>query len=203
LFAIVNSSCYKNEVSTKPGQPHVKDAYGVSKHKAELALLEVAAATGLEIVSIRPPLVDGPGVKGKFLRLLGAIDHCYPLLFAGLDSRTSAVFLGNLVDLVRLCVETPAAAGEAFYVSDDEDLTSSALERKIGAAPGRPARMLPVPVGALSLLAKIAGKTSEIERLVGARQVDLTDARRFFSGSPPHTVEQGLSETAMWFRGRP
>src|SRR5688572_8936273 len=37
--------------------------YGRSKLAAEAALAEIAARTGLEVVSLRPPLVYGPGVK--------------------------------------------------------------------------------------------------------------------------------------------
>ncbi len=183
--------------------PVPEDAYGISKREAELALLEVGAATGLETVIIRPPIVYGPGVKGNFLRLLRAIDMGYPLPLAGLDNRRSAVFLSNLVDFICLCVEAPAAVGGTFFVSDGEDLSTADLARRIGAAFSRSVRVFPVPVGALLLLARIAGKTSDMERLLGTLQVDLTDVRRFLSWSPPHTVEHGLRETAMWFRRRP
>ena len=47
----------------------------------------------------------------------------------------------------------------------------------------------------------MAGKTAEVERLVGTLQVDLTDARGLLAWSPPYTVEKGLRETATWFKG--
>ena len=45
--------------------PRPEDAYGRSKFEAEQRLRAISAATGLEIVIVRPPLVYGPGVKGK------------------------------------------------------------------------------------------------------------------------------------------
>lgn len=181
-------------------EPVPEDAYGVSKREAEVALLEVGAATGLEIVIVRPSLVYGPGVKGNFLRLMGAIARGWPLPLGALDNRRSIVSLANLTDLVGVCVAAPAAAGRTFFVSDGEDLSTAALARRIGVALDRPAQLFPVPAAVLSRLAMIAGKSVEIERLVGTLQVDLTDARDSLAWSPPQTIDQCLRETAVWFR---
>lgn len=181
--------------------PVPEDAYGVSKREAELALLEVGAATGLETVIIRPPLVYGPGVKGNFRRLMGAIAGGWPLPIGALDNRRSLVSLANLTDLIGVCVESPIAAGRTFFVSDGEDLSTASLARRMGVALGRPARLLPIPHAALSMLGRATGKAAEIERLVGTLQVDLDDNRELLGWCPPQTVEQGLRETADWFRG--
>lgn len=177
-----------------------EDAYGVSKREAELALQEVGAETGLETVIIRPPLVYGPGVKGNFLRLLGAIARGWPLPLGALENRRSMVSLSNLADFISLCIESPVAAGGTFFVSDGEDLSTASLARRMGAALGRPARLLPVPGAVLSMLGRVAGKAAEIERLVGTLQVDLADSHELLAWSPPQTVDQGLIETADWFR---
>lgn len=177
-----------------------EDAYGISKREAELALLEVGAATGLETVIIRPPLVYGPGVKGNFLRLMGAIARGWPLPLGAFDNRRSMVSLANLTDFISLCVESPSADGRTFFVSDGEDLSTTSLARRMGVALDRPARLLPVPGAVLSILGQVTGKAAEIERLVGSLQVDLADSRELLGWSPPQTVDQGLRETADWFR---
>lgn len=177
-----------------------EDAYGISKREAELALLEVGAATGLETVIIRPPLVYGQGVKGNFLRLMGAIAGGWPLPLGAFDNRRSMVSLANLTDFISLCVESPSADGRTFFVSDGEDLSTTSLARRMGVALDRPARLLPVPGAVLSTLGRLTGKAAEIERLVGTLQVDLADSRQLLGWSPPQTVEQGLRETADWFR---
>lgn len=180
--------------------PVPEDAYGVSKREAELALLEVGAATGLETVIVRPPLVYGPGVKGNFFLLMTAIAQRWPLPLGSLDNKRSMVSLANLTDFISLCVESPVAAGRTFFVSDGEDLSTAGLSRRIGAALGRPAQLFPVPATVLSMLSMLVRKSAEIERLVGTLQIDSTDARRSLAWSPPQTVDQGLSETADWFR---
>jgi UDP-glucose 4-epimerase len=69
------SSVKVNGECTQPGQcfnaddmPAPQDDYARSKLSAELALLELSAQTGLEIVVIRPPVVYGPGVKGNIAK---------------------------------------------------------------------------------------------------------------------------------------
>jgi nucleoside-diphosphate-sugar epimerase len=180
--------------------PVPEDAYGVSKREAELALREVETTTGLETVIVRPPLVYGPGVKGNFRRLMGAIAGGWPLPVGALDNRRSIVSLANLTDFIAICVESPIAAGRTFFVADGEDLSTASLARRLGAALDRPARLLPVSGAVLSTLGRLTGKAAEIERLVGTLQVDLADNYELLGWSPPQTVDQGLRETADWFR---
>ncbi|MBM4229777.1 MAG: SDR family oxidoreductase [Gammaproteobacteria bacterium] len=192
---------------SKPGRPLKvsdapvpEDAYGVSKLEAELALLEVGAATVLETVIVRPPLVYGPGVKGNFRRLMGAIARGWPLPLGAFDNRRSMVSLANLTDFISRCVESPIAAGRTFFVSDGEDLSTTSLVRRMGVALDRPSRLLPVPGAVLSMLGWMTGKAAEIERLIGTFQVDVADAHELLRWLPPQTVDQGLRETADWFR---
>ena len=69
-FVFLSSiSVYGESTSERPltetGAPSPKNPYGISKRKAEQALAECAARTGLEVVILRPPLVYGPGAKGS------------------------------------------------------------------------------------------------------------------------------------------
>lgn len=146
------SSIKVNGEETLPGQPFTpddpvdpQDAYAVSKQEAEDELHRLAAETGLEVVVIRPPLVYGPGVKANFLRIMQAVVKGLPLPLGLVRNKRSLVALDNLVDLIITCTRHPAAAGQTFLVSDGEDLSTPELVRKLAAAMGRPARLLPVP----------------------------------------------------------
>jgi nucleoside-diphosphate-sugar epimerase len=48
--------------------PH--SPYAVSKHEAELGLQKLAEDTGMEVVTIRPPLIYGPNAPGNFGSLM-------------------------------------------------------------------------------------------------------------------------------------
>jgi len=110
------------------------------------------------------------------------------------------VSLANLTDFISRCVESPIAAGRTFFVSDGEDLSTTSLVRRMGVALDRPSRLLPVPGAVLSMLGWMTGKAAEIERLIGTFQVDVADAHELLRWLPPQTVDQGLRETADWFR---
>jgi nucleoside-diphosphate-sugar epimerase len=183
-------------------EPHPEDDYGASKRDAEIVLAGVAASTVLETVVVRPPIVYGPGVKGNFLRLLGLVARRVPLPIGAICNARSMVSIGNLADLLCMCVESPAAAGRTFFASDGEDLSTAALVRRIGLVMGRPARLLPVPEAILKALGQCTGRSGEVERLIGTLQVDITPNREALGWTPPFAVDDALRETVDWFARR-
>lgn len=177
---------------TEADPPAPEDAYGISKHEAEMALRAIAKETGMEVVIIRPPLVYGPGVKANFLALMRAVSRGIPLPFGAVDNRRSLVALSNLVDFIITCIEHPAAANETFLLSDGEDLSTTDLIRRLARAMGRPARLLPVPQSVLIAGAALLGQRDIAQRLLGTLQVDISKARQLLRWEPPITVDEGL-----------
>ena len=168
------------------------DAYGISKRDAEAALHEVATRTNLEVVIIRSPLVHGPGVKANFQSLAAAVRKGRPLPLASVTNRRSLVGVDNLADLLAVCMEHPAAASQAFLVSDDEDVSTAELVRRLAAAAGRPARLIPVPVWILRAAAVMTGKLPAVNRLTGSLTVDISKAKQLLAWTPPVTLDEGL-----------
>lgn len=198
------SSVKVNGEATQPGHsftaddaPAPLDPYGISKMEAEQGLQQIAAQTGMEVVIIRPPLVYGPRVKANFAAMMRWLQRGVPLPLGAIDNRRSLVALDNLVDLILTCTSHPAAANQTFLVSDGEDVSTSALLRRMGLAMGRPARLLPVPAGLLKLAATLAGKRDVAQRLCGSLQVDIEKTRQLLGWSPPLTLDQGLKKAAQ------
>jgi len=171
----------------------------MSKREAEDGLLALGAATGLEVVIIRPPLIYGPGVKANFLNMLRWLERGVPLPLGAIDNRRSLVALDNLVDLLVLCLTHPAASGQRFLVSDGEDLSTSDLLRRLGMALGRPARLLPVPQAWIEGSARLLGRQSLSQRLCGSLQVNIDKTRERLGWTPPLTVDQALARAALHF----
>ena len=190
--------CELKEVFSEKDVPEPQDPYAVSKWEAEQILAEISSATGIEIVIIRPPLVYGPNVRANFLRLLRWVNKGVPLPLGMVDNRRSLVSLDNLVDFLITCIEHPAAAGETFLVSDGEDLSTPALIRRIALSMNIPARLIPVPVCLLRLGGSLLGKKSEVDRLCGSLQVDISKAKSVLGWKPPLSVDEGLAKTADW-----
>ena len=168
------------------------DSYGNSKVRAEKALREISAKSGLEIVVVRPPLVYGPGVKGNLARLLKLVRLGLPLPFSAVQNMRSLIGLDNLVDLLIRCVDHPEAAGQTFLVSDGEDLSTPDLIRHMATAMNRSPRLFPVPISLLHLAGGACGKRAEIDRLVGSLQIDISHTRRVLGWTPPVSVQEGI-----------
>jgi nucleoside-diphosphate-sugar epimerase len=193
------SSIKVNGASTEPGEPfRMSDipkpqcAYGISKWHAEQALWQVAGETGLQVVVVRPPLAYGPGVKANVLRLMRLVDRGWPLPLAAVDNRRSLVALDNLVDLLTLCIDHPAASGQAFLVSDGHDLSTPELIRGLAQAMGRPARLFRVPLPLLRTAGRLSGRLGEFERLTDSLQVDIRPTCETLRWEPPVSVQEGL-----------
>lgn len=190
---------------TETDAPAPEDHYARSKWEAEQGLHQLAAATGLEVVILRPPLVYGPGVGANFLALMRAIARGLPLPLGAIDeqhSRRSLIFVGNLADAIACCLVHPAAAGETFLVSDDDDVATSELARRIGAALGRQARLISVPYRLLNMLGRITKKSALVRRLTEPLTSDSQAIRRTLGWTPPFTLDKGLQATAAWFHNR-
>ena len=88
-------------------EPAPSDPYGITKLEAEKALADFGAAHGLEVVSLRPPLVYGPGVKANFEQMMRAVEKGVPLPLGGIEARRSMVFVDNLADAIRFVATRP------------------------------------------------------------------------------------------------
>lgn len=183
-----------------PASP--QDPYGISKWEAEQALQRVTQKTGLEVVVVRPPLIYGPGVKGNFITLLTTIDRGIPLPLAGVRNARSLVYLVNLGDALIVCATHPDAAGKTYLVSDGEDISTPDLLRRLGDALGRPARLFTLPPALVKQAGRLLGKAGQVERLFGSLQIDSGKIRRELKWIPPCSMQQGLQETAIWYRSQ-
>lgn len=176
------------------------DPYGISKADAESALRQISGETGLEVVIVRPPLVYGPGVKANFLNMMKIITKGIPLPLASITNKRSLIYVGNLVDSLAVCARHPAAAGKTYLVSDGDDVSTPELIRRTAKALGVPARLFPVPASLMQLTGTVTGKRAAVNRLLGSLTVDSSKIRDELGWKPPFTMEEGLRETAEWYK---
>ena len=174
--------------------PDPAEDYAISKLEAEQGLIDIGQQTGMEIVIIRPPLVYGANAPGNFGKLMSAIKRRLPLPLGSVTgNQRTLIGLDNLLDFIVTCINHPAAANQVFVVGDDEDLSTTELLRRISAALGVTARLLPVPVSVLRVGAALLGKGAMINRLCGSLQVDISKARHILGWAPPFSVDEGLA----------
>lgn len=184
---------------TADDMPAPQDPYGISKLEAEIALLSLGNQTGMEVVIIRPPLVYGPEVGANFAALMGGVFSGIPLPLGSISNKRSMVALGNLTDLILLCVNHPAAANQVFLVSDGNDISLPQLLRKMAAALGSPFRVFRFPVSFIWFGARLLRRKNIAQRLCSSLQLDISKAKRLLGWTPPISLDQGLLETAQWY----
>jgi UDP-glucose 4-epimerase len=198
------SSIKVNGESTELGCPFTPadtpaplDPYGVSKMEAEQGLRELSVGTGMEVVIIRPPLVYGRGVKANFASMMQWLKRGVPLPLGGITfNRRSLVFVDNLVDLIHICINHPKAANQTFLISDDEDVSTTTLLRKMAKTLGCPARLVNIPPTAINLSARLIGKPGIADRLCGSLQVDISKTKELLGWKPKFSLDEGLLRTA-------
>lgn len=180
--------------------PAPEDAYGRSKLEAEQALLRFGEQSGLDVVIVRPPLVYGPNVRANFLSLMSAIARGVPLPLGAIGARRSMVYVGNLAHALAHCATDPRAAHGCFHVADGDDPTVADLARTLGRHLRKPARLLPVPASWLHAAGRLTGRTQQVDRLVSDLRVDTSRLRETLDWQPPYSIDEGLAETAAWYR---
>jgi nucleoside-diphosphate-sugar epimerase len=196
----VNGNMSGSRAFTESDDPRPHNPYSISKHEAEIGIRDISKKTGMEVVILRAPLVYGPGNPGNFFTLLSVIAKGIPLPLASVSNLKSFLYVENLTDALACCATHPKAAGQTYLVSDGEDISTPDLIRRTAKALGLPARLFPLPVSLLLLAGKLAGKSDVMNSLTGSLAVDSSKIRRELGWKPPFTLEEGLTETAKWFK---
>lgn len=199
-----------NEALTADTPPQPEDAYGQSKLEAERLIRVVAARQGLSAPLLRLPVCYGPGMKANMAALFRAVERGIPLPLASVRNRRSFAYVGNAVGAIESLLAAPLPGSDVFYVSDEEDLSTPDLVRRVARSLGRPARLLPVPPGLLraggstwGLLSRIAGlhfSSESVTAVLGSLFVDTSSLREMTGFKPPFSVDKGMSLTAASFR---
>lgn len=195
------SSIKVNGEATAPGQaftaedtPRPTTAYGQAKYQAELGLQEIARATGMAVVIIRPCLIYGPGAKANMSALMKCVAAGIPLPLGAVSNKRSFLSIDNLIHFILTCMTHPRAANEIFLASDGQDLSTPELITEIASAMGRKARLFSIPSGWLKSAAVILGRRNLYERLCGSLCVDLTKTKMLLDWEPPISVQRSMEK---------
>lgn len=188
----VNGEATDKKPFAADDKPAPEDAYALSKHEAEQGLQRLAEETGLELVIIRPPLVYGPGVKGNFQTMMAWLKKGIPLPLGAITNQRSFVSVSNLAHLIMICMHHPSAANQIFLVSDGNDLSTTALMRKMSQALGKPIRLIPIPQWLLIISARFVGKKTWSQRLCGSLQIDIGKTKDVLNWQPLLSVDDAL-----------
>lgn len=122
----------KTKIITKDTPVAPAGFYGDSKVQAENGLRLLEDAT-FRVVILRPPMIYGPGSKGNY-PVLSKLAQKLPV-FPYVKNERSMLYVGNLVEFVRLIVENQESG--TFWPQNKEYSNTSELVRMIAEAHGK------------------------------------------------------------------
>ena len=187
------------------------DVYQRSKLEGERLARAAGGDGGMDVVVARPIGIYGPG-DTRFLKLFrGIARRRFPMIGGG-EVFYHLTYIDDLVEGLRLCGETPAAAGRIYLLGGPRYTTLAALVRAIAAELGVPPPRVRVPVWPVWLagaLCEAACAPLGIEPPLYRRRVDFftksrafdtTRARRELGYEPAVDLAEGIRRTAAWYR---
>jgi nucleoside-diphosphate-sugar epimerase len=187
------------------------DPYGVSKAEGERAAFARGAASGIEVVALRPTLVYGPGAPYWLLGYFQRVRSEQVALIDGGRGVANLIFVEDLIDALLAAATVPGVAGEAFLVSGADPVSWREYLGAFAAMCGKP---LPPSVPrwrarlAVQALRVYGLLTARPRRLVGMdlqlmpmrTVVSIERARRRLGWRPATSFTEGMRRCEAWLR---
>ena len=177
--------------------PNPQDYYALSKHQAELGLLNISKQTNLEVVIIRPPLVYGVDAKGYFGLILKIIKLNIPLPFGYFkNNRRSFLYVDNLLNFLATVIKHPKAANNIFLCSDCDDISTANLLKNLYLGMYTKNSLLKVPKFLVSFFLYFIGKRKIYKKLSESLIVDCSKSSKILDWNPPIKANIALQKVA-------
>jgi nucleoside-diphosphate-sugar epimerase len=184
--------------------------YGASKLAGEAACRE-ALDGSCPLTVVRPGIVYGPRDK-QVIKYFRMVRFGFMPIRMG-DQRLSLIHAGDLARLIELAARLEIAAGRTYLATDPSGVWLGDLTRLIAAAIDRRVVIVPVPaplltgaVGVNWLLRRMGAGSALLTRtrvkefMVRYWTYDSGRARQELGWSPAWTIEEGIRDTADWYR---
>jgi nucleoside-diphosphate-sugar epimerase len=190
------------------------DAYIDSKIDAERMVRVFVGRGGPEVVIVRPGFVYGPGDRRFLPTLLGSLARRQFVYVGDGAKLLNLSYVDDVADSLVLAASTPAAAGQAYNLTDGTETSLRAFVELLCGQLGIPAptRRIPPPVawaacyGAEGLAR--ARRAKEAPRLSRGRMRFLYYNQHYSGGKaqrelgyrPRFTYREGVPPTLAWYR---
>jgi nucleoside-diphosphate-sugar epimerase len=139
-------------------------------------------------------LVYGADATANFRRLTKRVKKLPALPFALVNNKRSFISVDNLADFLVKCITHPKAAGETFMIDDGQAVSIKHFTNAIAKGKGTVLWQLPMPVGLMTLAAKLLGQSGLAQQLLGDLAVDSSKAKTLLGWKPLETMEQAMAK---------
>jgi nucleoside-diphosphate-sugar epimerase len=197
-----------------PYPPRYKDFYSETKALAEREVLEAAKKGRVETIAIRPTWVWGPG-DTTIMPIMAKLARRRQLfLVDGGKAEASTSYVENVCDCLILAGRQREISGEAFFVTDDERITSREFITKMADAAGFPRPKISIPYSFAYASAAVAEwlhtvTGSKKPLLMSKYGIALTGRNLTFSSAkakhllgyyPAVNIDEGMRRLSDWVK---
>jgi nucleoside-diphosphate-sugar epimerase len=194
---------------TEQDTPHPITVYGESKLAGEKIALSYADR--LNVVSLRPSGVYGPGDKEMFT-VFRTVNNRIKPLFGDLSRKLQLVHVDDLCLGVYRAVVASTAPGSVYFIAEKNSYSMAELVELLVQASGRKGFPLRVPSGLFKLIAAISetalrlvGVTPMLTReksgeLLASWQISTARAAGEIGFESTITFAEGARQTYQWYR---
>lgn len=148
-----------------------ENAYARSKVAAEVALSAVAERDGFKLITLRPPMIYGPGSSNSFYQLARLVKTELPLPLALARGPRSFCSVANAVSAI-IHSASSAESGPVLIPADPEDFDTLGLVNEMARHMGRDVRLWPLPKACLAAPLSLVGRGEMARSLFDPLQVD-------------------------------
>lgn len=187
-------------------------AYCKSKYLAETKVFEHKG--DIEVFVLRPSNVFGPFDTRFTMQLIEGINSGLRLFPGGGNTITSPCYVKNLVKAVELCIKAENGAGEAYNITDGNDITWREFLSMIAEELGKNPPNIPVPSSPLYILSVFFEKLYtmfgsskppvltpyRIAQVSKNYSFSIEKAKTLLNYNPPFTTLEGIQDSIQWYR---
>ena len=188
-----------------------EDYYQYTKYEGE-KVAQAFINDGMDITTLRPMAIYGPGDPARFLMLFRQVEKGYFPFFGKGEALYHPLYIDNFIDAFELAAEKQKGSGQAYLIGDDQHYHIKEIVLMI-------ARIMKVdlkvyhlpfwPMYALSAVVEVLYKPLPMDPPLFRRRVDWFRQNRAFKidkaktelgYSPAVDLETGLQRTFEWYR---
>jgi nucleoside-diphosphate-sugar epimerase len=161
-----------------------------------VAAEEAVTTSRLDWTILRPTMIYGSARDRNISRLLSLLAR-WPVFPLCGDALWQPVHVEDVADSVVAALDSPVTVGRAYNVAGAAPLRFSELVRSAAEALSRRVLLLPAPLSAALLAARLTHLVTEeqVRRLAEDKAFSIDEAQRDFAYAP-RTFQQGVAEEA-------
>lgn len=204
---------YGTDETVAPPARHM-DGYTQTKVEAERLALDYHRQHGVPVVVLRPGFIYGPRDRTVLPKLIENLQRKQVRYLGTGEQAMNTIYVGNLVDAIFLAIEKPAAVGQTYNLTDDEQVSKRRFVEAIADLAGLERPQGSVPLWLAKTLAWFMERWARLRGLQESPRLtqgrikflglnlgfSVEKAKRELGYQPRVLFDEGIEEAVTWWK---